>query len=131
MERKRFFWLAATVLMIAVAGFLTAPPAQFAQGKKFVRKHAKFSKVGKKSKIDALHAAAGDTLTWSDPTSDLYFYFMDATLLGVETQSLKKGATLNLIVQPAAKDGAYDYAIFRLADSTFVTGNSPPKIIIP
>lgn len=131
MKRKRFWLLAVMALVIAAAGFLVAPRAQFAQSKKSVKKEARFSKVGKKTKVDLMHATPGDTLTWSDPASDLYFYFMDATLLGVETQTLKKGSTLNLMVQSAAKNGTYNYAIFRLADSTFVIGNTPPTIIIP
>ncbi len=131
MKSQRFWLPAAMALMVAVAGFLVAPRVLFTQSKKSVKKEAKFSKIGKKTKVDPIHAAAGDTLAWSDPTSDLYFYFMDATLFGVETQALKKGGTLNLTVQLAAKNGTYDYAIFRLADSTFVIGNSPPTIIIP
>jgi len=130
MKRKRFLSVALMAVVIAVAGFLVAPPALFTQGKKFVKKGAKFSKVGKTRKVDLLHAAQGDTVTWSDPTSDLYFQFMDATLFGVETQTLKKGNTLALTVK-TAQNGTYEYAIFHIADSTFVISNSPPKIVIP
>jgi len=129
MKRKHFLSVALMALVIAVVGFLVAPRALFTQGKK-AKKEAKFSKVGNKTKVDLMHAAQGDTIAWSDPTSDLYFQFMDATLFGVETQTLKKGNTLSLTVK-TAKEGTYDYAIFHIADSTFVISNSPPKIIIP
>jgi len=132
MKPRRFRLLASMALAITVAGFLLAPPALLTQaGPKPEKKKAKFSKAGKKTKVDRIHAARGDTVAWSDPTSDLYFQFMDASLFGVETRTVKKGSTLSLTVQAAAKNGTYHYAIFRLADSTFVIGGSPPSVIIP
>lgn len=131
MKHERTPLLYAMVMLIAIAGVLGSPNLLLAQGKQGAKKAAKFSKAGKATKIETLSAAEGDTLTWSDSTSDLYFHFMDASLLGVETEFLKKGDTLSLVVQAAAKKGTYSYAIFRLADLTFVTGNSPPTIIIP
>lgn len=130
MKRERIRLLHAFVVLV-FAVVLVSPDALFTQGKQGAKKAAKFSKAGKATKIESLSAAEGDTLTWSDSSSDLYFHFMEASLLGVETQVLKKGETLSLVVQVGAKKGSYGYAIFRLDDLTFVTGNSPPTIIIP
>ena len=131
MKRKRILLLAAMALVLSVASFLVAPPVLFTQGRRSVKKEAKFTKVAnKKWRVDPVHASQNDEVAWSDSTSDLYFQFMNATLFGVETQTLKKGNTLTLTVQTAV-NGAYHYAIFRTADSTYVIGNSPPTIIIP
>jgi hypothetical protein len=130
MQRKHFLLLASMALVIAMAGFLVVPHVLFTQGRSSVTKQAKLTRIAKKWKVDPIHASQGEVVAWSDSTSDLYFHFMDATLFGVETQTLKQGSTLTLTVQ-TAKNGAYNYAIFRTADSTYVTGNSPPTIIIP
>lgn len=130
MRSNRSWILAAMTLLIVVAAFLVAPHALYTQSAKAIKKSANFSKDGKKTKVATLHATQGDTITWSDPTSDLYFQFMDETLFGVETQTLTKGKTLTLTVK-TEKNGTYEYAIFRMADSSFVVGNSPPKIVIP
>jgi len=131
MKRQRFLSLVAMALVIAMAGFFFAPRVLFTQGRRSLQKEAKFTKISnKKWKVDPIHASQNDAVAWSDSTSDLYFHFMNATLFGVETQTLKKGNTLTLTVQ-TANNGTYHYAIFRTADSTYVTGNSPPTIIIP
>jgi len=122
--------LAAMVMLIVVTAFLAAPHALYTQSARAIKKSAHFSKDGKKTKVAALHATQGDTITWSDPTSDLYFQFMDETLFGVETGNVQKGKTLSLAVK-TARNGTYEYSIFRMADSSFVVGNSPPKIVIP
>jgi len=132
MKSKRFLGFASIVLMVLIGGFLVAPHELLTEviGNP-VTKKAKFTKVGnKKWKADPIHASQNDAVAWSDSTSDLYIQFMDATLFGVDTQTLKKGNTLTLTVR-IAKNGTYPYAIFRTADSTFVTGDSPPIIIIP
>lgn len=131
MKRQRFLSLVAMALLIAVAGLFVDPSVLFTQGRRSGQKQAKFTKINNKRwKVDPIHASQNDVVAWSDSTSDLYFHFMNATLFGVETQTLKQGNTLTLTVQTASH-GTYHYAIFRTADSTYVTGNSPPAIIIP
>jgi hypothetical protein len=131
MKRQRFLSLVAMALLIAVAVLFVDPRVLFTQGKRSAAKQARFTKISnKKWKVDPIHASQNDVVTWSDSTSDLYFHFMNATLFGVETQTLKKDSTLALTIK-IANHGTYYYAIFRTADSTYVTGSSPPAIIIP
>ncbi|MDZ7292004.1 MAG: hypothetical protein ONB44_19560 [candidate division KSB1 bacterium] len=131
MERKRFFVVASIALMISVIFYLVAPEELFTGAPQGVAsKHkAVIKKAGKKWKIDKITAKKGDDVIWSASDSDLYFQFMDSTLFGEYTYTLKKTDTLVLKVKGAS--GIYKYAIFRTADSTYVEGNSPPTIIIP
>jgi plastocyanin len=131
MERKRFLLLAAMVLVISLVAFLVAPHELFTAAlQSSVSKHnAAMKKVDKKWKVDKITAKKGDDVMWSASDSDLYFQFMDSTLFGEYTYTLKKPKTLTLKVKGAS--GTYKYAIFRIADSTYVEGNSPPTIIIP
>lgn len=127
MKRKDSLILLSIFAIFILAGLL--PDIIRAQGNA-QRKQARFDKAGNRWKIRAIHASKDDIVTWTDAGSDLYFHFMDDSVFGVETQFVSKGDTLKLAVK-TTKNGVYPYAIFRTADSSFVTGDSPPKIIIP
>jgi len=130
MELKRRSLSAAIALMILTTGLLVAPPMLFTKAMQNPGKKHKptIQKVGKKWKVSKVKAKKNDEVTWSATDSDLYFQFMDSTLFGEYTYKLKKPATLTLKVKGAS--GTYRYAIFRLADSSYVEGDSPPTIII-
>jgi len=129
MKRKRFLLLAATALVISVAGFLAAPHEVFTEAMQVKKHSAVIKKADKKWKVDKITAKKGDDVTWSSSNSDLYFQFMDATLFGEYNYTVKKSETLALKVKGAS--GTYKYAIFNMADSTYITGDSPPTIIVP
>lgn len=124
--------LTAVFLLLALILPLLVPSQLFTQSaRKPVKKNAIFSKEGKKTRVAGIQVAQGDTISWSDPGSDLYFQFMDSTLVGGYTYVLKKGDPPLTLTVKTAKTGTYQYAIFRSADNSFVVGNSPPVIIIP
>ncbi len=130
MKRKRFLLLAATALVISVAGFLAVPHQVFTEAMQVKTHSAAIKKVDKKKwKVDKITAKKDDVVAWSSSTSDLYFQFMDDVLFGEYTYTVKKSQTLALKVKGAS--GTYKYAIFNMADSTYITGDSPPTIIIP
>lgn len=105
MKQSGFFSTVLLAAVVVVTVFLTAPHALFTQGRGAARKNAAFVKVGKQTKVVTLHAVQGDTIAWSDPAWDLYFQFSDAPPFEVETQTLKKGNTLALVVK-SSKVGA-------------------------
>lgn len=78
----------------------------------------------------AVKCRVGEKVIWDAEESDLYFQFMDETLFGVYTTSIKRGDSLTLTVDSRAKRGTHPYAVFCLSDKEFAEGNSPPKIII-
>ncbi len=127
MKSKSFFGITAIASMVLMGGFLLAPHELLTQSPQS-RHNASIRKIGKKWKIDKVIAKKGDDVSWSASASDLYFQFMDSTLFGEYNYTLKKPMNLTLKVKGAS--GTYRYAIFNLADSTFVTGDSPPTIII-
>jgi len=130
MKRKRSWLLFVLAAMIAASGFFLTPAAVFTKAlpQQAAKHKGNFRKSGKKWKIDKIQAKKGEEVSWSAVESDLYFQFMDSTLFGEYTYTLKKPNTLTLVVKGAK--GTYPYAIFRTADSTYVTGNSPPTVII-
>jgi len=130
MKYNRPIWI-LSIMIIMMAGTIVISLDSFnnaVAGSK--EKQAKFKKSGNKWKIDPIHASETDVVMWTDSSSDLYFQFMDDSLFGVETATLAKGDTLSLTVK-TKKHGIYVYSIFRIADLSFITSDSPPKIIVP
>jgi len=128
MKSKRFLGITAIASIVLIGGFLLAPHELFTQSQQ-TQHNTSIRKIGKKWKIDKVIAKKGDDVSWSASSTDLYFQFMDSTLFGEYNYTLKRPMNLTLKVKGAS--GTYRYSIFNIADSTFVTGNSPPTIIIP
>jgi|GEM_PF-823164 len=92
---------------------------------------------GKKEK---LRVNKKETIIWSVEGSDAYFQFSSDSLFDPEGKEdslkygyikyLQDGRKLKLKIKKDAPTGTFIYAVFCLADSSFATEDSPPKIII-
>jgi hypothetical protein len=130
MKKKRFWLVASIVLMILIGGSLVVPYQLLTQVPQNPgnRHSAMMKKIGKKWRANRITAKRDEEISWSFQGADLYFQFMDSTLFGQYNYHLQKNGTLTLKVKGAS--GTYPYAIFNMADSSFVMGDSAPTIII-
>ncbi|MBM4169975.1 MAG: hypothetical protein FJ215_12595 [Ignavibacteria bacterium] len=75
-------------------------------------------------------AKRGERIVWTAKGTDAYFQFIDTTLFGGFTKSVKAGQKLNLPIGKFAKLGTNVYSVFCYAEKEYAEGDSPPKIII-
>ena len=69
-------------------------------------------------------------ISWKAEGTEVFFQFMDEKLFKKYTDKSKKGKPMVLKINGNADKRTYAYAVFCLADSTFATGDSPPRIIV-
>ena len=71
-----------------------------------------------------------ERISWKAEGTEVFFQFMDDKLFKKYNEKSKSGKPLVLKINGNAEKKTYAYAVFCLADSTFATGDSPPKIIV-
>ena len=95
-------------------------------------------KIGKEWKVvDAadnkkteVKAKKGERIAWKAEGTEVFFQFMDEKLFKKYNEKSKSGKELVLKINGNAEKKTYAYAVFCLADSSFATGGSPPRIIV-
>ena len=95
-------------------------------------------KIGKEWKVvDAndnnktkVKAKKGERISWKAEGTEVYFQFMDDKLFKKYNEKSKSGKPMVLKINGNAEKKTYAYAVFCLEDSSFATGDSPPKIIV-
>ena len=72
----------------------------------------------------------GDRVRWVVQGSDASFQFLETTLFGDGSRTVRDGRPMVLAIRDEAADGIYPYSVFIHNDLEYARGQSPPRIII-
>lgn len=139
MNSKFKLLFTSTIIILAAVVLLFAVNFDNVQAQDNSKVHyLSIKKIGKEWKVvDAadnkkteVKAKKGERIAWKPEGTEVFFQFMDDKLFKKYNEKSKSGKELVLKINGNAAKKTYAYAVFCLADSTFATGDSPPKIIV-